>query len=854
MKQSKSRLPKFGDWVLRLSARYDVNPHMRGDFDEEFSLLYETKGFVRAWFWYWTHLLRSLPVFIKDILYWRFVMINSYFKLALRNIKRHKGYSFINIAGLALGIACFILIMLYIQFELSYDKFHKNADNINQVLVHLEKDPNRQFFTMPLPLAPAIKDNFPEVIDSTRFESMGTVFLSCQNRKFYETSMLAADPSFFKMFSFPFSQGNPNSPLEDPFSIVISEAMAKKYFSNENPIGKVLRMNNQHELTVTGVIKNVPDNSTLQFDFIVPLELKISIEERRSDHWGRFSTPTFIELRENVNIDALNIKIADMLNERLLKQGQLWDKNIVSMLPFVGRYFFFYSDKTYVYIFSLVAFFILIIACINYMNLTTARSANRAKEVGVRKVAGAYRRNLIFQFLGESLLLSFTSVIFGILLVFLFLPVINSLVGKELVLNRPLILLVLVGLALFTGIAGGSYPALFLSAFQPDKVLKGHLNPNLRRKNFRRLLVVVQFSISIILIAGTGIVHRQISFLKNKTIGYDKEHIIRISMRGESSRYYKVFKDELLQDERILGVTGSAQGLPFFYYREGGGVDWDGKDPNNKVGVCANVVDYYFTETLKIEIVEGRGFSREFPSDVEEACLVNEEMVKLMGLESVDGASIRYYSEEIKIIGVMKNFHFRPLVNLIEPLFLQLDPERVRSVLIRIPPENISSSLAFVEKTWKRIIPMFPFEFNFVEEIVDRTYRNIERTGKLISNFTILAVFIACLGLFGLASFMAEQRTKEIGIRKVIGASVSNIILLLMKEFIKYVLIANIIAWPIAYYFMNRWLENFPYRSRFGLDIFIFSVTLTFVLALLAVGYQSVKAAIANPVDSLRYE
>ncbi len=854
MKKHQPKLPKFGDWLLKLSARYDVNLHLRGDFDEEFSLICETKGFVRAWFWYWTHLLRSLPVFIKDILYWRFVMIINYLKLAIRNIKRHKGYSFINIAGLALGVASFILIMLYLQFELSYDKFHKNADNINQVLVHLEKNPNRQFFTMPLPLAPAIKDNFPEVIETTRFESMGSVFLSYQNRNFYETSMLAADPSFFKMFSFPFLQGNPDSPLEDPYSIVISEAQAKKYFSNEDPIGKVLRMNNQQELTVTGIIKNVPDNSTLEFDFIVPLELKILIQERRHDHWGQFSTPTFIELRENVNINALNIKIADLLNERLLKQGQLWDKNIVSMLPFAGRYFFFYSDKTYVYIFSLVAFFILIIACINYMNLTTARSANRAKEVGVRKITGANRKSLIFQFLGESLLLSFTSVIFGILLVFLFLPVINSLVGTELVLNRPFILLVLVGLVLFTGIAGGSYPALFLSAFQPDKVLKGHLTSNLRRKNFRRLLVVIQFSLSIILIAGTGVVHKQISFLKNKTIGYDKEHIIRISMRGESRRYYKVFKDELLQDERILGVTGSAQGLPFFYHREGGGVDWEGKDPNNKVGVCANVVDYDFTETLKIDIVDGRGFSREFPTDVREACLVNEEMAKLMELESVDGASIKYYSNEIKIIGVMKNFHFKPLFNLIEPLFLRLDPEEIRSVLIRIPAENISSSLAFIENTWKRVIPLFPFEFNFLEETVDRTYRRIERTGKLTNNFTILAVFIACLGLFGLASFMAEQRTKEIGIRKVIGASVSNIILLLMKEFTKYVLIANIIAWPVAYYFMNRWLENFPYRTKFGLDIFIFSATLTFILALLTVSYQSIKATVANPVDSLRYE
>jgi ABC-type antimicrobial peptide transport system permease subunit len=846
--------PRFAEWIL--SCVYPDRGFFTsvGDFREEFLEIYQSSGPFKANLWYWMQIAKSIPSFIRNKCHWRIVMINNYLKIAFRNIKRHKGFSFINIAGLSIGMTCSILILLYVQSELSYDKFHKNADNIYQVWAHLEKNTDRQFYALPLPLASAIKDKLPEIIDTTRYEAMGSVFLGYQNRKFYEPSMLAADPSFFKMFSFPFSQGNPNSALKDAFSIVISEATARKYFSNEDPIGKVLRMDNQHELTVTGVIKNVPINSTLQFDFVVPLELKILIQERRSDHWGAFSTPTFVELRENCNIDELNIKIADLLNERLLKRGQLWDKNIISMLPFVGRYFHFYTDKTYIYIFSVIAFIILIIACINFMNLTTARSANRAKEVGVRKVVGAFRRNLIVQFLGESLLLSFTSVIFSFLLVFLFLPVFNSLVGKELVFNRPLVLLVFVGLALFTGIAGGSYPALFLSAFRPIKVMNGYLKSDLRRINLRRLLVVIQFSLSIMLIAGTGIVHKQIDYLKNRNIGYDKEHIVRISMRGESSNYYKVFKNELLHDKRILGVTGSAFALPYFYHKEGGGVDWEGKDPNIKVGVCANLVDYDFTEALKIDIVEGRGFSREFPSDVREACLVNEEMVKLMELESVDGASIRYYSREIKIIGVMKNFHFKPLRNLIEPLILRLDPERVRSVFIRIHPENISSSLAFIEKTWKRTIPMFPFEFSFLEETMGRTYLNLERTGKLISSFAILAVFIACLGLFGLASFMAEQRTKEIGIRKVIGASVSNIILLLMKEFIKCVLIANIIAWPIAYYFMNRWLENFPYRSKFGLDILIFSATLTFIIALLTVSYQSIRAATANPVDSLRYE
>jgi len=781
-------------------------------------------------------------------------MFRNYIKIAFRNIKKQKLFSFINTAGLTAGMTCCLLITLWIIDELSYDRFHKNANNIYQVFVHLEKNIDREFYTMPLPLAPAIKDEFPEIIITTRYERMQNVFLGYQNRKFYETSILAADPSFFKMFSFPFARGNPNTTLKDPFSIVISEEKAKKYFSNEDPIGKVLMMDNQHELTITGVIKNVPINSTLQFDFVVPLELKISIEKRRHDHWGRFATPTFVGLRENCNIDELNIKIADLLNERLLKQDQLLEKNVASMLPFVERHFFFYSDKSYIYIFSLIAFFILMIACINFINLTTARAASRAKEVGVRKVAGANRRNLIVQFLGESLLLSFISLIFSFFLVFLILPVFNNQVGKELVLNHPSILFIFVGLAMLTGIAGGSYPALFLSAFRPIKVMNGHLKSDLRRMNLRRLLVIIQFSLSIILIVGTIIIQKQIDYLKNKDFGYDKEHILRISMRGESSKDYKVFKDELLRNERILGVTGAEQDLPYFYWREGGGIDWEGKDPNNKVGVCANIVDYDFIKTLKIDIVEGRAFSRKLSSDVRAGCLVNEEMVKLMELESIEGAYIRYYSRELKIIGVMKNFHFKPLINMIEPLILRLDPEKVRTVIVRIHPENISSSLAFIEKTWERTIPMFPFEFSFLDEAVDRSYRNIKRTGNLITCFAVLAVFIACLGLFGLASFMAEQRTKEIGIRKVLGASVPGIVLLLSKEFSKWVLVANVIAWPIAWYVVSKWLQNFAYRTNLTWTTFIMSAGIALLIALLTVSYQSIKIALANPVESLRYE
>jgi hypothetical protein len=439
-------------------------------------------------------------------------------------------------------------------------------------------------------------------------------------------------------------------------------------------------------------------------------------------------------------------------------------------------------------------------------------------------------------------------------LVFLILPVFNTQVGKELALNHPSILLIFIGLAMMTGIAGGSYPALFLSAFRPIMAINVHKKSDIRSINFRKLLVLIQFSLSILLIVGTIIIQRQIDYLKKKNVGYDKEHIVRISLIGRSSKHYKVFKDELLRNERILGVTGAALDLPYFYWREGGGIDWEGKDPNNKVGVCANVVDYDFTKTLGIDIVEGRGFSRELSSDVSAGCLVNEEMVKLMELESTEGASIRYYSRELKIIGVMKNFHFKPVFNMIEPLIFRLDPENVRSVLIRIHPENISSSLAFIEKTWERTIPTFPFEFSFLDETVDRSYRNIKKTGNLITCFAVLAVFIACLGMFGLASFMAEQRTKEIGIRKVLGASVTRIVFMLSNESIKWIVIANLFAWPIAYYAMNKWLQNFAYRISLNVWIFILSGLAALAIALLTVSYQSIKAATTNPIDSLRYE
>jgi len=774
--------------------------------------------------------------------------------VALRIIITNKEYSAINILGLAVGMASCLLITLWVIDELNYDKFHKDVDNIHQVMVHLEKNTSQQFPNIPYPFAAEAEENIPEVIEAVRLEGMGEILLSNQNRIFYESNLIVVDPSFFNVFSFQLVQGNPATALTNPFSIVISETMAKKYFSDKDPIGQVLRMNNQYNLIITGIVKNVENNSTLQFDFIAPLELQMIIQNRRYDHWGRFSTTTFLKLRADCNIENVIIKATDLLNENLSKQGQLIETNIVTLLPFAERYFFFFTDKVYIYIFISVAFFILMIACCNFINLSTARSSIRIKEIGVRKVTGANREKLIVQFLSESVVQSFIAVIFSFIIVIVLLPIFNNLTGKELVLNLPFVTAIFIGLAFFIGIAGGIYPALILSAFQPAMVLKGHLTSQRKGMNSRRLLIVIQFSLSIALILGTMILHKQMEYIRNKDIGYEKENMIRISMPNNSNEYYNLLKNELLQKGEFSGITGTLADLPYFYWTEYGEIKWEGKDPELNVGIGSNIVDYNFTETIKIDFVEGRGFSSVLLSDIDNSCLVNEEMVKLMGLDKGVGASIQYGSQNLKIIGVMKNFHFKPLRNLMQPLILRLNPNRVRSMLIKIKSENISSSLSTIKRTWEKILPMAPLEYSFLDEDLNRVYKNFERIGRLINSFTILAIFIACIGLFSLTSFSIEQRTKEIGIRKVLGASVFSIVQLLSQEFIKWVIIANLFAWPIAYFSMHKWLRNFAYRTSIEWWTFVIAGGLALLIALITVSYASVKTALANPMESLRNE
>ena len=785
-------------------------------------------------------------------------MIKNLFNVTIRNIWKHKGYSFINIVGLAIGMACCLLISLWVLDELSFDRFHENAD----ALYRVEEDQfysGRVFHVLvtPHPLAPALVEEIPEIIDATRYVYAGGQLFRYGDKSFFETGIRAVDPSFFEMFSFPLISGDRSSLLKDPYSLVVSQTTAKKYFGEGDPVGRIITVNNKEEFTVTGVFKDIPHNSSLQCEVIIPYEYLKKIG-RTNDGFGSNSIQTFVQLEKSATKAAVDQKIKGFIKSKIPQSV-----TDLSLMPYPNmhlRAYWGYEKNAgaiqYVYIFSVIAFFVLLIACINFMNLSTARSASRAKEVGLRKVVGAFKSHLIRQFFGESVLFSSCALILAVGLVTVLLGPFSRLSSKPLSWDVAGLGPLAVGLAaitLFTGVIAGSYPALFLSSFQPVKVLKGSLKTGAASSLFRKVLVVVQFTLSVILIIGTAVVYKQVTFMKNKNLGWDKEHVLYISMRGESRQFYKPLKAELVKDARILGVTGS-ETLPSNIGSNSSGADWDGKDPDFISLISHARVDYDYVDTLKIEMKEGRFFSMEFPSDLKTAFVVNEEVVKLMGKESAVGERFRFFGREGRIIGVMKDFHFQSTRNKIEPLALYLEPDSTNYLIARIAPQSISGSLKYIEDVWDRTVKGYPFEYHFLDEVFDEMYRAEQRIGSLLNYFSLLAIFIACLGLFGLASFTAEQRTKEVGIRKILGATVPNITYLLCREFFILVILSNLLAWPAAYFIMKTWLQSYAYRTGLEVLIFFAALGIALVVALISVGFQALRAAMSNPADSLRYE
>jgi putative ABC transport system permease protein len=802
-------------------------------------------------------------------------MFKNYLKIAIRNIRKQKGYAFINIAGLAIGMACCILIILYIAHELSYDRFHENSDRIFRIGINAKISGSP--LLAPLSNAPSplvLKQDYPEVLDAVRIRSpfpVSKTLVKYEDKKFYVDGVLYADNSFFDVFTFPMINGDSKTALKTAYSVVLTEEIAFRYFGDDDPLGKVLKFNEREDFTVTGVIKNVPRNSHFTFSMLCSFETLYARDREAMENWYNWNLYAYLLLPEEYDYRQLEKKfpafIEKHLGEELKAIGgemkyflqPLTSIHLHSNLQFElsGN-----SSILYVYIFGAIALFILVIACINFMNLATARSANRAKEVGLRKVVGAKRKELIKQFLGESLVYSFFSLLIALALVELALPFFRSFSGIDLRLSYASLGWLIpgfLGLILFVGVVAGSYPALFLSRFQPVRVLKGSLKAGTASSRFRSLLVVAQFVISISLIIGTAIILNQLNYMKNTSLGFDKEKVLVVEIMDRSIlQSLDSIKTELKRIPGVLNVAASSIVPGEFpdhqiYLPEGF------SEKQAQVMESMNV-DHDFIPTLGIEIVDGRNFSAEFKTDSGETVLINETAAKKFGWDDPVGKTIKVpisYDLEMgtrRIIGVVKDFHLASLHKTIGPLVISNSPGYLNSIAIKISHENSGHTIDLIRERWRKIHPDRPFEYYFLGDSFDSQYDSEERLSDLVASFAGLAIFIACLGLFGMASFAAEQRTKEIGIRKVLGASVPGVVALISKDFLKIVGIANIVAWPLAYFIMKRWLQSFAYRTSIELGVFILAGFLALVITLITVSYQAIRAAIANPVDSLRYE
>lgn len=783
-------------------------------------------------------------------------MLKNFIKTTLRGIRRQKGYSALNILGLSVGLAVCILIFLWVQHELSFDRFHVNADRIFRAIEHEKLSGGEVLsYSQQAPaLGPILNSNYPEILESVRYDSMSDRLVRYGDLQFYEKGFSFADPEFLTMFSFPLKIGDPETALNDPASLVISERMAKKYFSQVDPIGKTLLIDNRVEYHVTGVLENVPTNSHLQFDFLVPFET-IKNFGQPIDGWGSFYLDVYVLLAENVDYHEVNTKIRDVISEN--SDG---DSFTVDLQPF--KRIRLYSnavltphvdgDIKYVVIFSLIAFFILLNACINFMNLTTARSGRRAKEIGMRKVVGARRRQLIRQFFGESILLAFISLIFALGLVYLLLPAFSQLSGKEMsfsMLFQGNIIFGLLGITLLAGLISGIYPALFLSGFQPVTVLKRIFSSGTRGAAFRRALVIFQFIVTSVLIIGMFVVFQQLNFLRKQDMGFNKDQVVCIQLPRNLIPKLDLLKTSF---EKIPEVTktSSASAIPGRRSALLTLDDWEGRSSEDRIEVGLNNVDENFLALFELEMVEGRFYSKEFTADEKDSVVVNEAAIRAMNMENPLGRKVL----NATIVGVVKDFHMRSLHYKVAPLALILNKNRATVIFVKITGANPSLTLASLESAWSSIAPDYPFVFRFLDDDIEQLYQGDRQIGKVVNASAALALFVACLGLFGMASFIAELRTKEIGIRKILGASVPGIFSLLSRDFIKWVLIANVIAAPLAGYAMTKYLNTYAYHTKLGLFSFLLPVILTLILALLTICWQVLKAAWANPVKSLRYE
>lgn len=788
-------------------------------------------------------------------------MLKNYFKIALRNLWKNKGFSFINISGLAVGMASAVLILLWIQSELTFDKFHEKRERIYQAWNKATFSGKLQCWsTTPKVLAGALSRDLPEVEHSTRVNWPSNFLFSLGEKRIAEQGNIV-DSNFLQVFTFPLVKGNAKSALYQQNSLVVTEKFAKKLFGDEDPMGKIVKLDNKDNFTVTGVLKDLPANTRFDFNYLIPWSY-LRQTGGEDENWGNNSTSTYVLLKENASFASANNKIKKIKARYDKNEDPKWEMFIYPM----SRWRLYSSFENgveqggriaFVKMFGIVAIFILLIACINFMNLSTARSEKRAKEVGIRKVVGAQKKSLVAQFIGESILLAFFAGILAIVIVTVSLPGFNSLTEKKLFIDFASgeFWLIALSFIILTGLLAGSYPAFFLSSFQPIKVLKGTFRAANALITPRKVLVILQFTFAILLITCTIVVKQQIDYAKDRETGYNKNNLVYHFLTGDLTKNYDLVKNELISKGVAVSICKTSAPITQSW-SDTWGVQWDGKDPNDKTDFDIFSADENLGATAGLEFVKGRDFNlKQFPSD-SSAAILNESAAKAMGFKDPIGKVIKNWDKEWHIVGVIKDFILRSPYHPMNPMVIQGSSTGWFSVMhIKLNDQNsTASNLKKAEAIFKQFNPEYPFDYKFVDEEYADKFEDEKRTGTLAALFAGLTIFISCLGLFGLATYMAENRTKEIGVRKVLGASVTRITTLLSKDFLKLVIVAFVIASPVAWWAMHQWLEDYPYRVPIRWWVFALTGAVSVIIAICSVSYQAIKAAVANPVKSLRTE
>jgi putative ABC transport system permease protein len=784
-------------------------------------------------------------------------------QIGLRNILRHRLISFITIFGLSIGLAGSMFIFLWVSDELHFDYFNKNGDRLYRV----EEDQpySKGLFHVnvtPWPSGPVWKEKIPEIENSCRMTNTGSMLFRYKDKTFYEDKVVAVDSTFFRMFTMPLATGDLRTVLKEPQSIVISSAMANKYFGGEDPIGKSIEVNNNEVFQVTGIMKKIPANSSIEAEFLIPFDY-MKKSSWYSDGWSNNSIATYVLLSKG----AVPDKVAPKIN-KVVKEHNPDGTTMFTLFPFLKIHLHAYWGFGHppgaivnIWIFTSIALLVLIIACINFMNLSTARSAARAKETGLRKLNGAHKRDLVFQYFGESFLYAFTSMLLAVALVAALLGPFNLLTGKtfrDSELITPVFVVSALLITFLTSILAGSYPAFVLSSFKPINVLRSGMTGGTRGVYFRKITVIVQFIISIILILFTIITYRQLKFMQSKSLGYEKENLIYVQMKGKMSDNYPVIKQEFSGNPSILSVSACTN-PPQSIGSNADNIWWEGKSPDEHSLVSMAGVDFDYAEAMGIKMKSGRSFSKTFsmdtPHDTAGTFMINEQLEKLMGTDDAVGKQLKFGGTRGQIIGVMKDYNYASLQSKIEPLAIWIWPDKyLNFIYFRLKPGNLHETITSLQKTWQKILPLYPFDYQFLDQEIDKMYRVEERTGTLLKYFSILAILIACIGLFGLATYTVEQRTRELGLRKVLGASGSSIFGLISGEFMQLLLVASVISIPLSIFLLHKYLSNFAYHIQLSIWTFIFALFLATIVAGLAIIYQLLTAIRNNPAKSLKYE